>query len=98
MFLLQHLTAYEGYQWFLPTWFTPKWWDTDFFNEKQAQGMGIAPVPCTTQEMGRVIQGHMSLSNAFFGPEDSAIVGNLTVAQWKVLYLQKIESMVGFCF
>ena len=94
--LSQSMTAYEGYQWFLPTWFTPRWWDTDFFNgEGQANMIFTSPVPCTTRQMRRAIDGHMSLTNAFFGPEESHIVGNLTVAQWKDAYLERLNTTVG---
>ncbi len=52
-------------------------------------------VPCTTAEMFRTIQGHMSLSSALFAADEMHILGNITVKQWKENYINRLKMMVG---
>ncbi|KAI4493175.1 hypothetical protein M0802_009592 [Mischocyttarus mexicanus] len=49
------LTAVQGYVWFLPLWLRSRWYDTDQYNKQDEQ------VPCTTIEMTKAINGHLSL-------------------------------------
>ena len=39
----------------------------------------------------QAIQGHFVLSSALFGADDSRIVGEITVAQWKHIYDQMVK-------
>ncbi len=54
------MTAYDGYQWFMPAWFTVRWWDTEYFNKmSQKYGyMAQESVPCTTSQMQKAVQGN----------------------------------------
>ena len=91
------MTARDGYHWFLPGWHTLYWWDTDHFN-KVTQNPGYTMkenIPCTTAQMDIAIEGHMTLRNAFFGPENSHIVGNMTVKEWNRTYTALVRKLVS---
>lgn len=85
----QHMTAEEGYVWFLPTWFVEDWYDTDRFN-----ALGTKEnIPCNTSEMIQALNGHLSLQHAYFAPDEAMmeVVENITVGQWKEQYQQKCK-------
>lgn len=91
LLLLQDMTAYNGYAWFLPAWFTHEWWLIDG-NKRQFYGETI---PCTSAEMERAVAGHFFFNTAFLGPEESVIVGNLTVKDWAGMYLSRLDALVS---
>ncbi|XP_017886547.1 uncharacterized protein LOC108628852 [Ceratina calcarata] len=74
------MTAVQGYVWFLPLWLRPEWYDTDQYNKDGEQ------VPCTTAEMNKAINGHLSLSHAYFAPDDDIMQEGITVRQWRDRY------------
>lgn len=84
------MTAYNGYVWFLPAWFTLDWWLTD--RNKQYY---VETIPCTSAEMERAVDGHFLFNTAFLGPEESVIVGNLTVKDWAGMFLSRLEALVS---
>lgn len=83
------MTAVNGYVWFLPSWFPPEWYDTDEMNRKNN---ATENVPCTTEEMVKAINGHMSLSYKFYGDDDRIMQENITVRQWKEHYTENLIS------
>lgn len=67
--------------WFLPLWLRPEWYDTNKFNKDDGE-----EVPCTTMEMSRAINGHLSLSHAYFAPDNEIMQDGITVRQWRDRY------------
>ncbi|KAK2146668.1 hypothetical protein LSH36_590g02059 [Paralvinella palmiformis] len=81
------LTGKNGYVWFLPSWFTHLWWNTTQFNAQYGEN-----IPCTAAEMIQAIQGHLTLGTGFFGPDDSVIISNMTVFEWVLQYVARLEE------
>ncbi|XP_015177762.1 PREDICTED: receptor-type guanylate cyclase gcy-4-like isoform X2 [Polistes dominula] len=80
------MTAVQGYVWFLPLWLRSRWYDTDQYNEQGEQ------VPCTTIEMTNAINGHLSLSHAYFAPDDEIMQEGITVREWRDRYERLCKS------
>ena len=40
------------------------------------------------------ITGHLKLSNAFLAPDESRIIGNMSVRDWKIKYIDRIRELV----
>ncbi|XP_014611297.1 PREDICTED: receptor-type guanylate cyclase gcy-4-like isoform X1 [Polistes canadensis] len=80
------MTAVQGYVWFLPLWLRSRWYDTDQYNEQGEQ------VPCTTIEMTKAINGHLSLSHAYFAPDDEIMQEGITVREWRDRYERMCKS------
>ena len=76
--------------WFLPSWFTQLWWNTTQFNAQYGE-----TIPCTANEMMQAIQGHLTLGTGFFGPDDSVIISNMTVLEWVLQYVTRLEESVS---
>ena len=47
---------------------------------------------CTTKEMLQALNGHLSLVHANFAPDQSRVVGNRTVGQWKKVLREKMRE------
>lgn len=90
------MTATDGYVWFLPSWFPENWFDTDNLNkEKNA----TEKVPCTTEEMIRAINGHMSLAYKYYGDDNSIMQENISIKEWREKYrllARKQVSLIRF--
>ncbi|XP_042206983.1 receptor-type guanylate cyclase gcy-1-like isoform X2 [Homarus americanus] len=79
------MTGHQAYLWFLPHWFSADWYDVD-------------KVPsytkCTTAQMHSALQGHMSLSYKYFAEDNDIMQEGITVAEWRKLYSQRINTTV----
>lgn len=65
----------QGYVWFLPLWYTKDWYKNSDFTG------------CTTEEMMEALEGHMSLSYQYFGPDDNVMQENVSIAYWRQRYM-----------
>nr|XP_045607313.1 atrial natriuretic peptide receptor 2-like isoform X2 [Procambarus clarkii] len=79
------MTGYEGYLWFLPHWYSAGWYDTDHIPTYNK---------CTTAEMHRALQGHMSLSYKYFAEDDDIMQEGITVKEWRKLYSERINKTI----
>ncbi|XP_067121007.1 uncharacterized protein [Centruroides vittatus] len=76
----QKMTAYQGYQWFLPAWFSNNWFDTDYFNT-----LGES-IPCTTEQMSKAIDGHITLIYTFYADPQIVMQEGKTIQEWTSTY------------
>ncbi|KAL4235040.1 hypothetical protein ACF0H5_006678 [Mactra antiquata] len=90
----QRMTAHEGYVWFLPSWYNSDWWDVDYYNSPPRSGDNRPQesVPCNTINMEYAINGHFMLRKTYSDPDDTKIVGNITIAEYKHMYNIKVGS------
>ncbi|KAK8726640.1 hypothetical protein OTU49_009969, partial [Cherax quadricarinatus] len=79
------MTGYEGYLWFLPHWYSVGWYDTDQMP---------AYNKCTTAQMQRALQGHMSLSYKYFAEDSDIMQEGITVKEWRKKYSQRIQDTI----
>ncbi|CAH0557671.1 unnamed protein product [Brassicogethes aeneus] len=80
------MTAYDGYVWFLPMWFNLTWYNTDYFNTQNEH------VNCTTAEMLKSINGYFSMSHSYFAQNDSIMLENKTVKEWREDYYHRAHQ------
>ncbi|XP_014251648.1 receptor-type guanylate cyclase gcy-19-like [Cimex lectularius] len=69
-----NMTAEHGYVWFLPHRQTDHWFTS------------VKDVNCNVKQMIKAIDGHFSLSHAFFAPDNNTMQENITVKEWKKKY------------
>ena len=92
------MTAKEGYVWFLPAWYADDWWDVDYYNSPPSHGDNRPQesTPCTTQNMEYAIDGHFILQKTFSDPDDTKVIGDITIGQYKRLYARRVGKAVSF--
>lgn len=84
------MTWHDGYVWFVPADLTSEWWDTDYFNIG-VWGEVEEYVPCSSKEILASIQGHFTIQNEYFAEDNVDVIGNLTVSEWKKLYINHLR-------
>ena len=99
-YILQRMTAKEGYVWFLPAWYADDWWDVDYYNSPPSHGDNRPQesTPCTTQNMEYAIDGHFILQKTFSDPDDTKVIGDITIGQYKRLYARRVGKAVSFFY
>ena len=92
------MTSYQGYVWFLPSWYPNDWWDVDFYNSSpDAQESRTQEcVPCSTDMMKYATDGYFVLSKTFADSDNTLIVGNISVGQYKKMYAKRVGEAVSF--
>lgn len=93
----QRMTAHEGYVWFLPSWYAKHWWDVDYYNNPPSPGDSYEQehIPCTTEDMEYAVNGHFILQKTFSDPDNTRVVGGITVKQYKDLYKFRVGRAVS---
>lgn len=88
----QRMTAREGYVWFLPAWYSEDWWDVDYYNSPPSHGdpRPQESTPCTTQNMEYAIDGHFILQKTFSDADDTKVIGDITIGQFKRMYATRV--------
>lgn len=88
----QRMTAHEGYVWFLPSWYAKHWWDVDYYNSPPSPGDNRPQehIPCTTENMEYAVEGHFLLQKTFSDPDNTRIVGGITIKQYKDYYKLRV--------
>jgi hypothetical protein len=80
------MTAQSGYVWFLPVYISMKINDTSMDERNLTSSM------CSDSVIRNALHGHFSLSYSSFGDDNQEIEGNMTVRQWKELYLNTTQQ------
>lgn len=88
----QRMTSREGYVWFLPSWYPNDWWDVDFYNSSPnpTESRTQENVPCSSDMMKYATDGYFVLSKTFSDSDNTLIVGNITVGQYKQMYAKRV--------
>ena len=91
------MTARQGYVWFLPAWYADDWWDVDYYNSPPSHGdpRPQESIPCTTQNMEYAIDGHFILQKTFSDPDDTRVIGDITIGQFKRMYARRVGKAVS---
>lgn len=86
------MTSYQGYVWFLPSWYPNDWWDVDFYNSSPdpQESRTQEYVPCSTDMMKYATDGYFVLSKTFADSDNTLIVGNISVGQYKKMYAKRV--------
>jgi hypothetical protein len=92
------MTSYQGYVWFLPSWYPNDWWDVDFYNSSPdpQESRTQEYVPCSTDMMKYATDGYFVLSKTFADSDNTLIVGNISVGQYKKMYAKRVGEAVSF--
>ncbi|CAH1133811.1 unnamed protein product [Ceutorhynchus assimilis] len=91
------MTSAEGYVWFLPMWLNKDWYNTTYFNTEKNEA-----VNCTTAEMIQAITGYLSMTHAYYAPDNQTMQENKTVGEWKEEYkntsIATTSDYAGFAY
>lgn len=98
----QRMTSHQGYVWFLPSWYPNDWWDVDYYNSspRPKESRTQEYVPCSSEMMKYATDGYFVLSKTFSDSDNTLIVGNITVGQFKQMYAKRVgeEGVAGSAF
>ncbi|KAG8222593.1 hypothetical protein J437_LFUL002585 [Ladona fulva] len=102
------MTAYNGYVWFLPSWLSPLWYDTESYDASistlvgkngndndtlsSKSEVGREQVRCNKTQMLEAINGHLSITHAYFAPENEMMQEGLSIGAWKKQYAKKCKD------
>lgn len=100
------MTARQGYVWFLPLWLNQDWYDPksrDFpCTKEQMKDVSMSRHPLSRRHEKRLlirarfrsqaIDGHLSLSHAYFARDSEVMQEGLTVGQWRRKYDQRCRN------
>jgi len=91
------MTAHEGYVWFLPAWYSSDWWDVDYYNSRPNPGdeRPQEHIPCSTNNMEYAIDGHFVLQKTFTDPDETLVVGGISISEYKKKYAQRVGKAVS---
>lgn len=91
------MTAFHGYQWFLTlaVRYTAYWWDIENDSNHPRYKILMQGLQCDGADMWTALQGVIFHSHATQGPEQSRIMGNMTVIQWRERYNEELRIVVS---
>ncbi|KAF0308852.1 Insulin-like growth factor 1 receptor [Amphibalanus amphitrite] len=84
---LKNMTARQGYVWFLPEWFSSEWYlvnSTDSTDGDHSK--------CKPEELMQALEGHLTLSHAYFANDTEIMQEGITVKQWRHNYSVQCEE------
>ena len=69
------MTQAEGYVWFLPGWYQDDWYNIDMLKVKgKEKGEDVKDLQnCSTADMEKALEGHMTLSHQNYADDDYVI-------------------------
>lgn len=76
----------KGYVWFLPLWIQKDWYSDDENYDFSRN------TSCTVAQMNEAVNGHFSVSHAFFASDNTIMQEGKTVRQWRDEYEHQVKQ------